>query len=277
MASSSRGSDTNGSIRVPAAFCGVFGLKPTYGRVSRAGAFLFSESLDHVGPLARSVRDLAVAFDAMHGPDPRDPVASSRPRESITEQLGRGAADLRIAVVDGASGGCAKGSSAAIPVLTRFCILSTNNTRGAQRALPRSGDQAARIAVCLPLTIGAGPPHGDRPSKPPARSRADRGRHRRTGEPGARWSGLEDGLVSSLRTGGQLIAEQPALKAAVGRALVSGGPTVIVVPVRREYPESAGPVSGWWDVPVPASLPRDHMTMEGWFLSLSTVRSIRST
>jgi acetolactate synthase-1/2/3 large subunit len=49
--------------------------------------------------------------------------------------------------------------------------------------------------------------------------------------------------------------DEPALRAAVGRALAEGGPTVIVVPVRREYPESAGPVSGWWDVPVPASLP----------------------
>src|SRR5437762_3496782 len=62
------GSDTNGSIRVPAAFCGVFGLKPTYGRVSRRGAFLFVASLDHIGPFARSTQDLALAFDAMQGP-----------------------------------------------------------------------------------------------------------------------------------------------------------------------------------------------------------------
>ena len=61
------GTDTNGSIRVPAAFCGIFGLKPTYGRISRAGAFLFAESFDHVGPFARSVRDLALAFDVLHG------------------------------------------------------------------------------------------------------------------------------------------------------------------------------------------------------------------
>src|SRR5207302_327527 len=57
------GSDTNGSIRVPAAFCGVFGFKPTYGQISRAGAFLLAESFDHVGPFTRSVQDAAVVFD----------------------------------------------------------------------------------------------------------------------------------------------------------------------------------------------------------------------
>jgi aspartyl-tRNA(Asn)/glutamyl-tRNA(Gln) amidotransferase subunit A len=73
------GSDTNGSIRVPAALCGVFGLKPTYGRLSRAGVALFSSSLDHVGPFARSVRDIATAFDVLQGEDERDPVCTKRP------------------------------------------------------------------------------------------------------------------------------------------------------------------------------------------------------
>ncbi len=95
------GSDTNGSIRVPAAFCGVFGLKPTYGRISRAGAFLFCDSFDHVGPFARSAADLALAFDVLHGPDPRDPVCSTRPPEPVTPQLDRGIEGLRIAVADG--------------------------------------------------------------------------------------------------------------------------------------------------------------------------------
>src|SRR5258707_893139 len=95
------GSDTNGSIRVPAAFCGVFGLKATYGRISRAGAYLFAESLDHVGPFARSVRDLALSFDLLNGPDPLDPVASKRPPEATLPSLERGADGLRVAVAGG--------------------------------------------------------------------------------------------------------------------------------------------------------------------------------
>jgi AtzE family amidohydrolase len=95
------GSDTNGSIRVPSAFCGIFGLKPTYGRISRAGAFLFCESFDHVGPFARSAADLAIAFDVLHGPDSRDPVCSSRPPEPAFPQLEKGIAGLRIAIAGG--------------------------------------------------------------------------------------------------------------------------------------------------------------------------------
>src|SRR5271170_6598953 len=73
MAALTLGSDTNGSIRVPSSFCGLFGLKPTYGRLSRAGTFPFVASLDHLGPLARSARDLALAYDAMIGSDAEDP------------------------------------------------------------------------------------------------------------------------------------------------------------------------------------------------------------
>jgi len=76
-------SDTNGSIRVPASLCGLFGLKPTYGRLSCAGTFPFVTSLDHVGPLARSVRDLALAYDAMQGHDAADPVSARRAVEPV--------------------------------------------------------------------------------------------------------------------------------------------------------------------------------------------------
>ncbi len=95
------GSDTNGSIRVPASLCGIFGLKPTYGRLSRAGTFPFSASFDHVGPLARSARDLALAYDAMRGYDPADPVCADRPAEPVTPLLERGTEGLRIAVAGG--------------------------------------------------------------------------------------------------------------------------------------------------------------------------------
>ncbi|MGY2048101.1 AtzE family amidohydrolase [Methylobacterium sp. JK268] len=95
------GSDTNGSIRVPSAFCGVFGLKPTYGRLSRAGSFPFVGSLDHLGPMARSAADLALAYDAMQGPDPEDPVATTRAPEPVGPILDRGTAGLRVAVAGG--------------------------------------------------------------------------------------------------------------------------------------------------------------------------------
>src|SRR6202012_4382401 len=92
------GSDTNGSIRVPSSLCGTFGLKPTYGRLSRARSFPFVASLDHLGPLARSTRDLALAYDAMQGIDPDDPACVERPVEPTMPLLDRGADGLRVAV-----------------------------------------------------------------------------------------------------------------------------------------------------------------------------------
>ncbi len=95
------GSDTNGSIRVPSSLCGLFGLKPTYGRLSRARTFPFAASFDHVGPLARSTRDLALAYDAMRGYDPDDPVCAVRIADPLTPLLDRGIDGLRIAVAGG--------------------------------------------------------------------------------------------------------------------------------------------------------------------------------
>ncbi len=95
------GSDTNGSIRVPAAFCGVYGFKPTYGRISRAGAFLFAASFDHIGPFARSVRDIAASFDVMHGFDPDDAVSINKPPSPCLPELDKGIEGLRIAMADG--------------------------------------------------------------------------------------------------------------------------------------------------------------------------------
>ncbi len=95
------GSDTNGSIRVPAALCGVFGLKPTYGRLSRAGAGLFAASFDHVGPMARTVADLATAYDAMQGPDARDGACAQRMPEPCSATLDDSIDDLRIGIAGG--------------------------------------------------------------------------------------------------------------------------------------------------------------------------------
>lgn len=108
------GSDTNGSIRVPASFCGIFGLKPTYGRLSRAGVFLFCGSFDHIGPFARSVRDIAATFDLMQGPDPRDPVCTLLPPDPCLPQLGLGIEGLRIAIADGYFAQSAPEASAAV-------------------------------------------------------------------------------------------------------------------------------------------------------------------
>ncbi|WP_028351883.1 AtzE family amidohydrolase [Bradyrhizobium murdochi] len=95
------GSDTNGSIRVPSSFCGVFGLKPTYGRLSRARSFPFVASLDHLGPLARNVGDLALAYDAMQGPDADDAACTTRPVEPVAPLLAKGVDGLRVAVAGG--------------------------------------------------------------------------------------------------------------------------------------------------------------------------------
>ncbi len=92
------GSDTNGSIRVPAALCGVLGFKPTYGRLSRAGVALFSSSLDHVGTFARSVEDIAIAFDLLQGEDERDPVCTKRSPELSVPQLYQDISQIRIAI-----------------------------------------------------------------------------------------------------------------------------------------------------------------------------------
>jgi len=94
----SLGSDTNGSIRVPASFCGLFGLKPTYGRLSRAHSFPFVSSLDHLGPFARSTRDLALAYDTLQGFDEADPAQTKRVNEPTSARLKHPIPGLRIAV-----------------------------------------------------------------------------------------------------------------------------------------------------------------------------------
>ncbi len=85
---------------MPASLCGLWGLKPTFGRLTRHGTFPFVSSLDHLGPLARSVADLALAYDAMQGPDADDP-ACAGPAVPVLPSLEAGTAGLRIAVAGG--------------------------------------------------------------------------------------------------------------------------------------------------------------------------------
>ncbi|HET8995074.1 MAG TPA: amidase, partial [Acetobacteraceae bacterium] len=93
------GSDTGGSVRNPASACGIVGLKPTYGLVSRRGVFPLSFTLDHVGPLARSVADIALMLDAMAAHDPADPGSAVSNARYFGRMLDRGVRDLRIGFV----------------------------------------------------------------------------------------------------------------------------------------------------------------------------------
>jgi aspartyl-tRNA(Asn)/glutamyl-tRNA(Gln) amidotransferase subunit A len=143
------GSDTNGSIRVPSSFCGLFGLKPTYGRLSRARTFPFVASLDHVGPLARTAEDLALAYDAMQGHDPEDPVCANRPVEPVRPEIGRGTAGLRIVV---AGGHFKRGASPEALSAVERVVKALDATRVIE--IPEAG-RARAAAFIITTTEGA--------------------------------------------------------------------------------------------------------------------------
>jgi aspartyl-tRNA(Asn)/glutamyl-tRNA(Gln) amidotransferase subunit A len=98
LAAGALGTDTGGSIRLPAAACGITGLKPTYGRVSRAGGMALSWSNDHIGPMARTAEDCALMLQAIAGPDPLDATASPRPVPDYVAALAQPVSGLRIGV-----------------------------------------------------------------------------------------------------------------------------------------------------------------------------------
>lgn len=142
----SLGSDTNGSIRVPASFCGLFGLKPTYGRLSRARTFPFVASLDHVGPLGRSARDLALAYDVMQGFDDADPAMTKRANEPVSSRLKHGIPGIRIGIADGYFAG---------EGLARDAVLHVAKALEASRVVSIPGAQSARAAAFI-ITMAEG-------------------------------------------------------------------------------------------------------------------------
>ena len=151
----SLGSDTNGSIRVPASFCGLFGLKPTYGRLPRTGTFPFVFSLDHLGPLARTARDLAMSYDAMQGFDAGDGACTERPVEPVAHELAEGIDGLRIAVAGGyfRKGLCAEGMEAVDRVASALAATQEIELPEAARA---------RAAAYVITTAEGGSLHLDR-------------------------------------------------------------------------------------------------------------------
>ncbi len=99
LCSAAIGSDTGGSIRIPASLCGIVGLKPPYGRVSRYGVLPLAWSLDHVGPMTRTVEDAALVLNAIAGYDPKDPASASAPAPDFAQGLRTGVRGLRVGVV----------------------------------------------------------------------------------------------------------------------------------------------------------------------------------
>ena len=148
----SLGSDTNGSIRVPSSLCGLFGLKATYGRLSRAGSFPFVDAFDHLGPIARSTEDLALSFDAMQGWDPDDPVCTDRPAEPTLPRLLEGIDGLRIAIAGDyfARGGEPEAFEA---------VATVAKALGATRTVVLPEAAAARAAAYVITAIEGGQVH----------------------------------------------------------------------------------------------------------------------
>jgi amidase/aspartyl-tRNA(Asn)/glutamyl-tRNA(Gln) amidotransferase subunit A len=162
------GSDTNGSIRVPSSLCGVFGLKPTFGRLSRRGSFPFVANLDHLGPFARSVTDLALSYDVMQGPDALDPGCHATRVQPVTGLVDAGIGGLRIGVLAGyfdeqagpdarrAVALAARALNAAAGVtwpdaaLARAAAFVTSASEGGALHLPRLRDHAAEFE---PLSV----------------------------------------------------------------------------------------------------------------------------
>jgi aspartyl-tRNA(Asn)/glutamyl-tRNA(Gln) amidotransferase subunit A len=145
------GSDTNGSVRVPASLCGVFGLKPTYGRLSRRGVFPFAHSLDHVGAFAGNVADLAALYDVLQGPDAADPACAQRPAEPTAGALAL-PRRLRVGILGGWFTRWADGAA-------RAAVQRAAAALGATRSVEWAGAEAARAAAFVVTAAEGGALH----------------------------------------------------------------------------------------------------------------------
>ena len=138
----SLGTDTGGSIRLPASFCGVVGIRPTYGRVSRSGVIAYASSLDQVGPLARDVGDAALVLEVIAGHDPADSTASPAPVPSYGDVLGSGVRGMRIGLpkeyfVEGMQPEVAEAVQAAVRELERLGAVGGAGVAAAHRVRHR--------------------------------------------------------------------------------------------------------------------------------------------
>lgn len=134
------GSDTNGSIRVPSSLCGIFGVKPTYGRLSRAGSYPFVWSLDHLGPFSTTLDGLAACYDLLQGPDAADPACAQRAIEPVSGAMQAGAGGVRIGRLSGYFDAFV--TPAARAVVDRAC-----DALGVTRAVEFAGAALGRAAA----------------------------------------------------------------------------------------------------------------------------------
>ncbi len=143
----SLGSDTNGSIRVPAALCGIFGLKPTYGRLGRSGTLPFVHSLDHIGPFAATVQDLALAYDALQGHDAGDAAYARHECEPASAELHTASGSSRAGVLGGWFG-----THATLPVMDAVEKVAT--ALAATTVTLPNAEAARAAAFCLTAAEG---------------------------------------------------------------------------------------------------------------------------
>jgi AtzE family amidohydrolase len=132
------GSDTNGSIRVPSSLCGVWGLKPTFGRLSRRGTYPFVHSIDHLGPLADSVEGLALSYDAMQGADPLDAGCHARHVQPTAGRLAEGVRGLRIGILGGYFHDHATPAARSVAALAATTLGATEQVTWPEPALARA-------------------------------------------------------------------------------------------------------------------------------------------